>query len=190
MAGKIRRPSAATVIACLALAVALGGTSYAAVSLPKNSVGTRQLKKNAVTSVKVKNHSLRSVDFARGQVPAGPQGPAGPAGPAGPGAKWALLKADGTILAQSGGISLTSHVAPGTYILDFGSSVTDKLMLGTASFANAGFRGTVIVGPCGGPPQGAVACPVGGDNNHVVVFASNAANTAGADNSVFVAVIG
>jgi len=36
------------VVACLALTVALGGVSYAAAVLPKNSVGTAQLKKNAV----------------------------------------------------------------------------------------------------------------------------------------------
>ena len=39
------------VIACIALTVALGGTSVAAIqALPKNSVGTKQLKRNAVTS--------------------------------------------------------------------------------------------------------------------------------------------
>jgi hypothetical protein len=38
------RPSPAMVVACFALAIALGGTSYAAVSLPKNSVGTKQLR--------------------------------------------------------------------------------------------------------------------------------------------------
>ena len=52
------RPSPATAIACVALIVALGGTGYAAVTLPANSVGTAQLKKNAVTSLKVKNGSL------------------------------------------------------------------------------------------------------------------------------------
>ena len=41
-------------IALLALFVALGGTTYAATALPKNSVGTKQLKKNAVTAVKIK----------------------------------------------------------------------------------------------------------------------------------------
>ena len=47
------RPSPAMVIACIALGVALGGTSVAAIqALPKNSVGTKQLKKNAVTSPK------------------------------------------------------------------------------------------------------------------------------------------
>ena len=73
------------VIACIALGVALGGTSVAAIqALPRNSVGTKQLKRNAVTSVKVKNGSLLRADFKSGQIPAGPQGPAGPAGPAGP----------------------------------------------------------------------------------------------------------
>ena len=68
----------------VALAVALGGTSYAAVQLPRNSVGAKQLKRGAVTSLKVKNRSLQAVDFKLGQLPAGAQGPQGPAGPSGP----------------------------------------------------------------------------------------------------------
>lgn len=48
------RFSPALFIACLALTVALGGVSYAAVALPKNSVGSKQ----------VKDHSLRKRDFA------------------------------------------------------------------------------------------------------------------------------
>lgn len=47
------RPSPAMVVASIALAVALGGTSYAAITLPKNSVGTKQLKKNAVKRSKI-----------------------------------------------------------------------------------------------------------------------------------------
>jgi hypothetical protein len=58
-----RRPSPATVIAVIALVVALGGTSYAAVTLPRNSVGTAQLKNNAVNSLKVANGSLLKADF-------------------------------------------------------------------------------------------------------------------------------
>ena len=50
------------VVACIALAVALGGTSYAAIKLPAGSVGTKQLKKNAVTSPKVKNNALTGAD--------------------------------------------------------------------------------------------------------------------------------
>jgi hypothetical protein len=67
-------------VAYVALMVALGGTSYAAVNLPRNSVGPKQLKRNAVNSAKVRNRSLRSVDFAAGQLRAGPAGPQGPAG--------------------------------------------------------------------------------------------------------------
>lgn len=48
-----RRLSPALVVSLLALFVALGGTGYAAFSLPTNSVGTPQLKNGAVTSKKV-----------------------------------------------------------------------------------------------------------------------------------------
>jgi hypothetical protein len=80
----VRRPSPALVIACIGLAVALSGTSYAVTALPKKSVGTAQLKANAVTSAKVRNGALKAVDFAAGQLPAGERGPQGPQGPAGP----------------------------------------------------------------------------------------------------------
>jgi hypothetical protein len=75
-----RRPSPALVVACIALAVSLSGTGYAALKLPRSSVGTVHLKMNAVTSPKVRNGTLRAVDFARGQIPPGPPGPAGQKG--------------------------------------------------------------------------------------------------------------
>jgi hypothetical protein len=82
---RLRPPSPALVIACLALAVALSGGAYAvSTALPRNSVGSAQLKANAVNSAKVQNRSLRAVDFGIGQIPKGPQGPAGAAGPQGP----------------------------------------------------------------------------------------------------------
>jgi hypothetical protein len=46
-------PSPALVVAMAALFVALGGTSYAAVTLANNSVGTAQLKNGAVTAQKI-----------------------------------------------------------------------------------------------------------------------------------------
>jgi hypothetical protein len=69
-------------IALLALFVAMGGTSYAAFKLPKNSVGSKQIKANAVNSSKVKNGSLLAGDFRTGQLPAGAQGPKGDRGDA------------------------------------------------------------------------------------------------------------
>ena len=81
---RLRPPSPALVVACLALAISLSGAAYAvSTALPRNSVGTLQLKNNAVNSAKVKNASLRVADFAPGQIPAGAQGPAGPQGPPG-----------------------------------------------------------------------------------------------------------
>jgi len=55
---RLRRPSPAFVISVTALFVALGGTTYAATSLPANSVGAKQLKKNAVTSAKIKKGAV------------------------------------------------------------------------------------------------------------------------------------
>jgi hypothetical protein len=75
-----RRPSHATVTAYVALFIALGGTSYAAVKLPKNSVGSAQIKSNAVSSTKVKNGSLTSADFTSGALPQGARGAQGPKG--------------------------------------------------------------------------------------------------------------
>jgi hypothetical protein len=69
--------TSAHVIAMLALFVAMGGTGYAALKLPKNSVGSKQIKKNAITSTKVKNGSLKQGDFAAGQLPAGVPGAQG-----------------------------------------------------------------------------------------------------------------
>ena len=56
-------PSPALVIACVALAVSLGGVGYAAVTIPRASVGTAQLKDNAVTGAKVKKDALTGLDI-------------------------------------------------------------------------------------------------------------------------------
>lgn len=57
------RPSPAMIVACVALVVSLGGTSYAAITLPAGSVGTKQLKNDAVVGSKVKNGSLTLSDI-------------------------------------------------------------------------------------------------------------------------------
>lgn len=46
------------VVAYLALFVALGGTSYAAASLPRNSVGAPQLRNHSITEVKLNERSI------------------------------------------------------------------------------------------------------------------------------------
>src|SRR3954468_16940809 len=74
------RLTSAHVIAMLALMVALGGTAYAALKLPKNSVGSKQIKTGAVGTSEVKNRSLKAGDFKKGQIPKGPKGAQGPQG--------------------------------------------------------------------------------------------------------------
>jgi len=63
-----RRPSAALVIACIALFVALGGASYAAVNLPKNSVGAKQIKKNAVKTNKLAAKAVKAGKIAKNAI--------------------------------------------------------------------------------------------------------------------------
>jgi hypothetical protein len=72
MTNRRRTPSPALVISVVALFVALGGTTYAATSLPRNSVGTKQLKNGAVTRKKISKNTISGLKGARG--PQGPQG--------------------------------------------------------------------------------------------------------------------
>jgi Collagen triple helix repeat (20 copies) len=75
----------ANVVASLALFIALGGSSYAALKLPKNSVGSEQLKANSITSAKVKGGSLSTTDLKASarSVLRGPRGRQGVQGPQG-----------------------------------------------------------------------------------------------------------
>jgi hypothetical protein len=58
----------ATVVAYVALFVALGGGAYAAIKLPKNSVGTKQLKNGAVKTKKLANRAVTGKKLANGAV--------------------------------------------------------------------------------------------------------------------------
>ena len=99
----------ATVIATLALLVALGGSSYAVSQLPPDSVGTEQLqngavgpmkiKAGAITAGKIRNENVTSAKIKNGTIQKwdigwstwngllgarGPQGPVGDTGAQGP----------------------------------------------------------------------------------------------------------
>jgi hypothetical protein len=56
-------------IGVLALFIALGGTGYAAINLPRNSVGTRQIRNGAVTANKLGKGSITSTKLNGSSIP-------------------------------------------------------------------------------------------------------------------------
>jgi hypothetical protein len=124
------------VTSTLALVVALGGTSYAAVKITGDDI-----KDGTITTADIKNQSLKLEDLAastrdalKGQEgdagaigPAGPAGPAGPkgdagatgpAGPAGPGGlthAYSVYSGTGTELSATSKVVLTLDLEPGSY---------------------------------------------------------------------------
>jgi hypothetical protein len=139
------RPSPAMVVACIALAIALGGTSYAAIVLPRNSVGNKQLRANAVTSGKVRNGSLQSRDFRAGQLPRGPRGAQGPPGPAAESqsglVRTAFASRDPVYAAGGGGAAVT-----------VGAAATDLITLDVAA-GSAGYAASSGVITATGPSR-------------------------------------
>ena len=90
-----QRASYANVTATIALFLALGGTSYAALTVTGKNVKNSSLtgadiKRSSLTTSDIKNRSLLAKDFKAGQLPTvaqgtqGPQGPRGETGPRGP----------------------------------------------------------------------------------------------------------
>ncbi len=164
-----RRPSPGMAVGLIALFVALGGTSYAAISLPANSVGTKQ----------VRNFSLLKRDFKRGQLPAGPRGlrglrgatgatgatgqtgatgPAGPTGATGPaGASPLNAVPTGQTIRGAIGADFHSYSADPS---DFGVDVTMPAAA-TSGLAD----GDVYVNVLGWQDAGGQTTPTTGDAN-------------------------
>ncbi len=114
MKRSLPRPSPSMVVSSFALLVAMSGTSYAAMQIngneiEKGTVTSKQIKDDSLKSKDVKDGSLRVEDFGD-ELPAGPAGPAGADGEDGEDGvgRWALVGANGEILAQSGGFSIVA----------------------------------------------------------------------------------
>lgn len=131
---KRQRITPSLVISVVALIVALGGVSYAAIQIPRNSVGPAQLKKNSVDTVKVKNRTLLRNDFRPGQLP---------------GAAWiAERNTDGGLLAvnePAEPVVTTRRLPAGSYVLAGranvigGGGVQSRLICSMASDAAQNF---------------------------------------------------
>ena len=148
----------ANIVSVVALFIALGGTSYAAMNLPANSVGTKQLKKGsvgtkhlkakAVTSKKVKNGSLLIKDFKHGQIKSGPTGPTGQVGlPGAPGVKgppgagaeylYGTVSSGAILPDQSLGVESVASVSISgyNYKVTFDRDITNCGLFGSIRFA-------------------------------------------------------
>jgi len=137
----------ATVIALLALFVALGGTTYAATSLPRNSVGTKQLKNGAVTKAKINKRTISALQGSRGlQGPQGIPGAKGPKGDQGPPGPVTTMAPSG--LTQRGFFNLEDTESAGQF---FASAISFPLELSSAP--------KPVVVPHGGPNPDPTHCP-------------------------------
>jgi hypothetical protein len=128
-------------IGLVALFIALGGTSYAAAKLPKNSVGSRQIRSGAVTRSKLEKSVRTQLAKAGAAGPAGATGPQGPKGDTGAqglqGSKGD--KGDpGPTSADVGGNNVGVTITAGTPILSPTSDTLERpgkvLVLVTGSF--------------------------------------------------------
>jgi hypothetical protein len=113
----------ANVIATVALFVALGGSSYAAIKLPKNSVGSSQIRTGAVGASEVKQGSLGTSDFKSSQL-AALQGPRGAQGaPGAPGVSGYQLISQEVATAANASKSHTVTCPAGKRVLGGGARI-------------------------------------------------------------------
>jgi hypothetical protein len=90
----------ANVIAYLALFVALGGTGYAAITIPRGSVGTAQLRNHAITPVKLGKGIAGSVRA------------------------WAIVTPTGKVIAGGGKPRVLPDASPdGHYAIEWGVAI-------------------------------------------------------------------
>jgi hypothetical protein len=142
------RISPGSVLALIALFVALGGVSYAAVTIngkniQNNSIPGKKLKNRAVTNAKVKANSLRANRLTAGaraslrgaQGERGPQGLAGPQGPQGAaGTALAYAQVDDAtpsfVAQRTSGFSAVTRPAGGRYCLAPNAAVVAQAFSG------------------------------------------------------------
>src|SRR5689334_5746845 len=143
--------SFANVTSLIALFVALGGTGYAAVTLPRNSVGSAQIRSRAVGSSELKTKAVtsrairsRSVTLSKLSVSAraslkGATGPIGPQGPVGPAAQTfrAAVPSGGTV--QRGNAVAAAHQGgTGEYRVSFSADISSCVATATLAAVPAG----------------------------------------------------
>jgi hypothetical protein len=102
-----------------------------------------------------------------------------------------LIRPNGSVAAQSGGVSLSAHASAGNYILNFGSETKDHLILATGGYAGdtSDQRGETTAGPCGGGDEGRT-CPSGMDDTSHIWVQTRDSGASPSDHAFYVAVFG
>jgi hypothetical protein len=168
----------ANVVATLALFVALGGSSYAAITVTGKNVKNGSLtgadvKNSSLTSSDVKNRSLLSQDFKSGQLPAGQQGAQGSKGDKGDQGPSGVLSTHafggtiGTITGSGSGIGDWQFAGPtsaGTIATGQRITATAAIALGAPGSTTVAVNSDVCFQPLGGSPT-----PIG---NHLTTAVS------------------
>jgi hypothetical protein len=144
-----------------------------------NSISTSKIQNDAVTGEKVKESSLSEVPSAANAANAAKLGGAAPSAYQSK-VQWALVAANGTVIQQSGGISVVQNgVGFGTYNVTFPAAVDNSALSVTLSDIDASFGGSPIASPCAGPGAiGPIFCGSdAGKSNVAFVDTPNAANS-------------
>ena len=162
----------ANATATLALFIALGGTGYAALTLPDNSVGSRQIRSGAVGASELRTGAVRSKDIRNRSIRVGDvslsarralkgdAGPPGPPGPAGTALRAAVSSGGAAVTGNATAVDHTS--GQNVYGVQFGRNIS--ACVATASLA------VVQAGPALERPQpGRITVSTASDPNRVIV---------------------
>ena len=162
MKNRITRTTPGTVIATIALVVAIGGTSYAA-----TKIDTADIANNAITARQVENGSLKGKDFKEGGLKGSDIADGkitladlNDSAIAALKPRWLLLDETGQIEEQSGGFTiLDAYTTNNNVYIDAGSTLEghgltatialqNKLDLDGDATADPSFNGQVSVARC------------------------------------------
>jgi hypothetical protein len=188
-------------MATVAVFVALGGSSYAALKITsrnvpkdaltgadiKNLTG-KDVKNSSLTGIDVRNASLQADDFIPGQLPAGPPGPKGDTGPKGeagsPGedatALFATVSSGGVL--RSGTATAATPGGAGVYEVTFPQAVNTCSVIAGAGDNGLGYESSLAVevwAEAGVALDGTLAA------NKVRVYTYNGAGATNSESSPF-----
>ncbi len=148
-------PSPALIVASIALIVALGGVSYAAVAIPRNSIGSAQVMNGSLQKADLNKKTIASLHGAKGEQ--GPQGATGATGAPGvtgatgvqglqgiPGIQGPKgdkgdsagpfaygMMPGGFVPAKSSGVVSVDHIGTGYYRVTFNRDITHCVTFAT-----------------------------------------------------------